>query len=84
MNTIRVLIVDDEEVVCESLTLKIQRLNHPVTYEIMSINSGARALRLLENMQFDIIITDMRMPYMSGATFIKKLVIWNIQVIFSY
>lgn len=72
MNTIRVLIVDDEEVVCESLTLKIQRLNHPVAYEIMSINSGARALRLLENMQFDIIITDMRMPYMSGATFIKK------------
>lgn len=72
MNAIRILVVDDEEAVCESLTLKIQRLNHPVSYEIMSSNSGTRALRLLESVQFDVVITDMRMPYMTGTTFIKK------------
>lgn len=84
MSAIRVLIVDDEEVVCESLTLKIQRLNHPAAYEVMSSSSGARALKLLEDMQFDTIITDMRMPYMSGTTFIKKLVIRDIRDIFLY
>lgn len=72
MNTIHVLIVDDEDVVCESLTLKIQRLNHPVAYKITSCNSGAGALRLLEDTQFDVIVTDMRMPYMSGTTFIQR------------
>ncbi len=72
MDEIKILIVDDEEMICDSLCLKISRLKHPVTYTTVTCNSGAKALRLLKNHVFDVIITDMRMPFMSGTTFVKS------------
>ncbi len=67
-----ILIVDDEQFICESIILKIGRLKHPITYETVSCNNGNSALKLLEKRKFDIMITDIRMPFMTGITLIRQ------------
>ncbi|CAD6546158.1 Regulator of RpoS [Paraburkholderia kirstenboschensis] len=62
------LLVDDEPGVISSL----KRLLRPLKYEVLSANSGAEALTLLESAHVDVIISDMRMPNMDGAEFLSR------------
>ncbi|MFL6686437.1 response regulator, partial [Paraburkholderia graminis] len=62
------LLVDDEPGVISSL----KRLLRPLKYEVLSANSGAEALTLLESARVDVIISDMRMPNMDGAEFLSR------------
>lgn len=64
----RILIVDDEESVLNTL----KRLFRKFPYDVFSALSGQEALELLETQSVDLIISDMRMPGMDGATFLKK------------
>ncbi|GGY47397.1 two-component system response regulator [Bacterioplanes sanyensis] len=57
-----VLIVDDEEAVCQSLKRLLRR-----HYAVSTAASGAEAIELLDAASFDVILSDMRMPGMSGA-----------------
>lgn len=59
----RVLVVDDEAPV-RSLT---QAILGGAGYEVMTAATGAEALRLLSRGGFEVVITDLRMPGMSGA-----------------
>ena len=65
----RVLIVDDEtplrELLVELLTGK--------GYECQDSPSGDNALRLLEQQPFDIVISDLRMPGISGLTLLEQV-----------
>ena len=64
----RILCVDDEPHVLEGLTLNLGR-----RYDVQTAGSGAAALELLQNdPQRSLIISDMRMPGMDGATFLSK------------
>ncbi len=58
----RVLIVDDEAAVCELLSEKLTREG----FACRSCCSGNEALSLLEQQSFDAVISDLRMPGMSG------------------
>lgn len=73
MEKIAILIVDDENFVCENLKLKLQRLDLPVTFSADSCNSARQARILLAEKQYQIIFTDIRMPFTDGLTFIKQL-----------
>ena len=66
--TSRILCLDDEEAVLKSL----RRLLKNVRYEVTCHTSAAAALAFLEDNDVDLIISDMRMPEMSGDKFLTK------------
>ena len=59
---LRILVVDDEPVVLELLVTFLERARQSVT----SVGSGQEALALLETESFDLVITDLGMPDVSG------------------
>lgn len=63
------LLVDDEANILASL----RRLFRPLGYTILTAESGAAGLEILENEPVDIIISDMRMPQMDGAQFLEQV-----------
>lgn len=62
------LFVDDEP----SILSALRRLFRPHGYRILIAESGAAGLAILEQEAVDLIISDMRMPEMDGATFLKQ------------
>jgi two-component system NtrC family sensor kinase len=58
----RVLVVDDEEPVANLLARLLRELGHQPTV----VNGGSEALELIAREQFDLILSDVKMPGMSG------------------
>ena len=67
MKTKAILFVDDEQMVLCSLQRGF--LDEP--YNLLFADSGQKALDLLEHNEVHIVVTDMRMPEMSGLEFLK-------------
>ncbi len=65
----RVLIVDDEPAITVSLAKKLRREG----YECLTANSGEEALELLASGPLDIVVSDVRMPGMSGLDLLKAI-----------
>jgi response regulator RpfG family c-di-GMP phosphodiesterase len=65
---LRVLFVDDEENVLRSL----KRLFMAEDYEVYTATSGAEGLALLKDSEIPVIVSDQRMPVMTGAEFLAK------------
>lgn len=63
------LFVDDEP----SILSALRRLFRPHGYRILVAEGGAAGLALLEQEPIDLIISDMRMPEMDGATFLREV-----------
>ncbi|WP_171656005.1 response regulator [Paenibacillus foliorum] len=64
---IRLLLVDDEPVILEDLALFI---NKTADFEhVYTAASGQEAVELIEQFPIDIVVTDIRMPGMSGLEF---------------
>lgn len=64
----RILIVDDERTIRESLEL----LLNEEKFETQTASNGKDALSLLQHTNFDIMITDLKMPEMDGLTLVRK------------
>ncbi|MGK5079359.1 HD domain-containing phosphohydrolase [Janthinobacterium sp. HLX7-2] len=64
-----ILCVDDEPNILSSL----RRLFRPHGYRVLTADSGAAGLALLENDTVDLVISDMRMPHMDGAQFLAQV-----------
>ena len=62
------LLVDDEE----SIVLALKRLLRREGYRILSAGSGAEGLDLLAKNDVDVIVTDQRMPNMTGEEFLSR------------
>lgn len=62
----RLLFVDDEADILDSLTRTFRR-----DYEIVTANSGADGIELLRTKEFDLIISDQRMPDVTGDEVLK-------------
>ncbi|CAB3771001.1 chemotaxis protein CheY [Burkholderia sp. MSh2] len=62
-----ILLVDDEPSVLSAL----RRVFRPAGYEILIAESGEAALEILASTEVDLIVSDMRMPGMSGAEFLS-------------
>lgn len=65
----RILCVDDEPNILSSL----RRLFRAQGYEVLLAESGMDGLKILETERVDIVISDMRMPEMSGAQFLEHV-----------
>jgi CheY-like chemotaxis protein len=59
---IKILVVDDEPLVCETIGMLLSFDGH----EVVSAGSGKEALALFEKDRFDLVITDYTMPGMKG------------------
>jgi response regulator RpfG family c-di-GMP phosphodiesterase len=63
------LFVDDEPSILSSL----RRLFRPQGYTILTAESGAAGLAVLEQQPVDLVVSDMRMPVMDGAQFLEQV-----------
>jgi response regulator RpfG family c-di-GMP phosphodiesterase len=63
------LFVDDEPGILAAL----RRLFRPQGYNILIAEGGAQGLAILEENEVDLVISDMRMPVMDGAAFLKEV-----------
>ena len=74
MNPCRVLVVDDNRDVCESLVIVLELLGH----RGLAIDSGARALEVLQEADetddaFGLAFVDIGMPIMSGYELVSAM-----------
>ena len=63
----RILVVDDEPSIC---ALLIEGLT-PEGFECRAASSGVEAIKLLERERFDVLISDLRMPGVSGLALLE-------------
>ncbi|MDH5298545.1 MAG: sigma-54 dependent transcriptional regulator, partial [Desulfobulbaceae bacterium] len=64
----RILVVDDEQVAVRNL----QHILNKEGYEVVASQSGSRALQLLAAEEFDLILTDLRMPKVDGMEILRQ------------
>lgn len=62
-----ILLVDDEEMV----TVSLKRVLEKKGYEVTIANDGEEAVELTRGKDFDLIITDIRMPRIDGISTLK-------------
>ena len=65
----RILVIDDEETVREVLEKMLSQVNHRVTVA----RNGDEGIRLFQEKEFDIVLTDLGMPGMSGWEVCQKI-----------
>lgn len=66
---IRVLLIDDEKVFIDALTNVLTRRG----ISVQSAPDGYRALEILTNEEFDVLVLDLRMPGMDGLATLKAI-----------
>jgi diguanylate cyclase (GGDEF)-like protein len=57
----QILIVDDEELTCDMLRDSLEP-----AYKVWTCHDGANAFKLMEEIDFDLVITDLKLPDVSG------------------
>ena len=65
----RILVVEDNDLVRGSLQMHLSNAG----YAVEAVDSGATALARLETEGFDLVLTDQRMPGMTGAELVVVL-----------
>lgn len=72
MGKYTILLVDDEEVVLQVIMKKIKW--EDLGFEVVGYaNNGVKAFEMVEDLQPDVVMTDIRMPYMDGIELSKKI-----------
>ncbi len=67
----KILFVDDEPHVLEGLRRTLRKMRHEWT--MYFVDSGAEALEVMAGEQIDVLVTDMIMPGMDGATLLTEV-----------
>ncbi len=65
----KILVVEDDQYVLESLSLLLTHEG----YEVSTANEGQTALQLIKNEPFDLVIVDLKMPKIDGLELLKKI-----------
>jgi response regulator RpfG family c-di-GMP phosphodiesterase len=63
-----ILLVDDEMALLDGLRRQLRK-----RFTVYTANGGAEALELLKTEQVSVVVSDMRMPQMNGATLLSKV-----------
>ena len=58
----KILLVEDDQLMLKTIILRLKKEGH----EITSCTDGKEAIEQIENQIFDLIITDIMLPYVSG------------------
>ena len=69
MSQNKILIADDEQYVTRVLKLVLQQEG----YDVTCVNNGKQALDMYNNVRPDIIVTDVKMPHMSGRELVEAI-----------
>lgn len=69
MEGFRVLVVDDEDDFRETFVKRLRKRNLDVT----GVESGEKALELIDNELFDVAILDVKMPGMGGVETLREM-----------
>ncbi len=69
---INLLIVDDEAIILDGLTELFHTAGIP-DLEVHRANSGIQALKIMERSRIDIVLTDIRMPEMTGLELFDRV-----------
>lgn len=64
-----ILVVDDEVVLREGLS----KILEDEGYVVICAESGQQAIEIVQSTKVDLVLTDMRMPGMSGIELLKKI-----------
>lgn len=67
--TAQVLVVDDEGAIRYSVSKTLQR----VGYNVNEAESGEQALDLMKKQHYDVVLTDIRMPGLTGVELLKRI-----------
>jgi two-component system cell cycle sensor histidine kinase/response regulator CckA len=68
--TLRVMVVDDEEDICNILGKYFARGGH----KVKTVNNGADAIKLIGEEEFDLVLCDMVMPGICGSDVIMAII----------
>ena len=63
-----ILVVEDEDIARENLEHILAKMG----YEVISVDSGIKALNLLKTKDFDLVITDLKMKQVDGMQVLRK------------
>ena len=66
----RLLIVDDEEALLSLLKAQFEEMSD---FDVVTANSAEEALQILNKKRYPIIVTDLKMPGMTGMDLCKKI-----------
>ena len=66
---VRILILDDEPIVCKRLKPAFQKAG----YEVESFTDSASAMARIEERRFDIVVTDLKMEGADGMKFLARV-----------
>ena len=72
MDLYRIILVDDEEEVRKSIIRKIDWTSVGFTV-VGDAENGEEALEKIEGLEPDVVLTDIRMPYMDGLTLAERI-----------
>jgi response regulator RpfG family c-di-GMP phosphodiesterase len=67
-DSVSILLVDDEVAILDGLRRQLRR-----KFQVHTANGGAEALELLQTEPVTVVVSDMRMPQMDGATFLSRV-----------
>lgn len=67
----RIIFVDDESMVLAGLQRSLRSMREE--WDMAFVTSGVEALQRMQQQPFDIIVTDMRMPVMTGAELLERV-----------
>jgi two-component system response regulator PilR (NtrC family) len=68
-NSLHIMVVDDEQSMCEFLEIILARNN----YQVSCFTDAFAAVSSLENTSYDLVITDLNMPDMSGLEMLRTV-----------
>ncbi|MGQ9603881.1 MAG: response regulator [bacterium] len=69
MDKRRILVVDDQD----SMRLLLQDMLEEIGYQVSLAEGGIQALRMLEESQFDLVLSDLNMPEIDGEALLKEI-----------
>ncbi len=64
----RLLIVEDERALRQILNVELTRENH----EVVAVGTGSDALKAIDGDDFDLVVTDLRLPDMEGIDIVRR------------
>lgn len=74
MDKLRILVIDDEESIRHMLTVLLEKEG----YAVKTVGDGEEGLKELLTSEFDLVLTDVRMPKMDGLELIDQVIERNI------
>ncbi len=69
----QILVVDDSIVVRKILTMTVHQVPEFMTAVVDEAGNGAIALKMLASKRYDLVLSDIRMPYIDGLELVRRI-----------